>query len=169
MSHRSIVCQWMSRFLPCFAAWLVWSGAAAAAEETLPARLEAVVRRHCPAAVVVSEGGGLTARHATMRFTVHPRLMTGEYAPETQRCEGPNDRGFLLSVQREVGHPVRQADLPQELQGPYFATFLHDIPTEDGRGCYCISFAYGSRVDARLKADLLRCLGFPPGKIAPAR
>ena len=56
--------------------------------------------------------------------------------------------------------------VPQELQGPYFPTFLNAPPTENGQNHYQIHFAYGSRLDPKLKAALLEAL---PGRTAFVR
>ena len=110
-------------------------------------RLTEVVREHFPDAQVSQDNGNFTARHGTMVFTIHRRWKTGEIQEKTAQVEGPNFKGFILSVSVQDGKYGGQAAVPQTLREPYWQTYLDCPPTEDGKGHYAIKFSFGSRLD----------------------
>jgi hypothetical protein len=124
----------------------------------LVGKLTAVVREHCPDAQIALTNGLFTAKSGTMIFKLHPRQMTGEILTNTFQEEGPNYKGFVLTVGVENGAYQGQAVVPQELHGPYYPTFLAAPPTEDGTNHYWITFSYGSRLDPKLKQAVLDVL-----------
>ena len=124
----------------------------------LPDRLLPLVRKHFPDAQVTRDDGGLTAKHGTMLFTVHRELMTGEILEKTHQVEGPNFRGFLLTVSRRNGKYDGQAIVPQTLREPYWRTFIDAPATEDGKGHYVVHFSYGSRLDPEFTKALFEVL-----------
>lgn len=126
--------------------------------DELVKRLTAVIREHCPDAKFKVEGNTFTAKHGTMMFTVHGRFMSGEIRPKAHQEEGPNFKGFLLTVTLEQGHRVNQAATPQTLRQPYWKTYINDPLTEDGENQYWIRFSYGSRLDEKLKKAILDAL-----------
>jgi hypothetical protein len=124
----------------------------------LVAKLTATIREHCPDAQVAVTNGLFTANYGTMMFTLHPRQMTGELLAKTRQVEGPNFKGFVLTVGVEKGPYRGQAWIPQELHGPYYPTFINGPPTEDGTNHYWITFSYGTRLDPKLKQAVLDAL-----------
>lgn len=84
--------------------------------DELVKRLTAVIRQHCPDAQFKVEKNTFTAKHGTMTYTVHGSFMTGEISPKTYQEEGPNFKGFLLTVTLEQGHRVNQAVTPQTMR-----------------------------------------------------
>ena len=93
--------------------------------------------------------------------------MTGEFSPKTYQQEGPNFRGFLLTVTVQKGRYEGQAVVPQELHGPYFPTYISAPMTEDGKNHYWITFSYGGRLDPKLKQAIFAAL--PGGKFQSGR
>ena len=129
--------------------------------EELPAnlvdKLTKVIREHCPDAEISAKGAEFTAKFGTMMFTVHSRAMTGEVSKETYQEEGPNFKGFVLSVSLQGSNEV-QALVPQELKEPYFVTYINLVPTENAKGYFWIKFSYGSRTDTKLKEAIFAAL-----------
>jgi hypothetical protein len=126
--------------------------------DALASKLTAAIKSTCPKAVIRYSDGAFTAKTGTMVFTLHSRSMTGEYSANTYKEEGPNYRGFLLSVRVEPGRYNGQAVVPQELHGPYYATYIDDPKEVDGKTHYVISFSYGSRIDQKLKKAIMDAL-----------
>jgi len=120
--------------------------------------LTAVIREHCPYAVIETTNGVFSAKHGTMVFTEHGHTMTGEFSQRTHQREGPNFKGFLLTITVKQGAYGGQAVVPQELRGPYFPTYINAPATEDGMDHYWISFSYGSRLDPALKQAIFAAL-----------
>ena len=133
--------------------------------DALVKKLTAVIREHCPDAIIEMKDDNFTAKHGTMIFTLHPHQMTGEILPKTYQEEGPNVKGFLLTVKMHKGKEIAQLVTPQEIRGPYFPTFINDPPTSDGKNQYWISFSYGTRFDTKLKRAIFDAL--PKGKFQP--
>jgi hypothetical protein len=111
-----------------------------------------------PDAEFKREDNSFIAKHGTMIYTLHSRAKTGAVSENTYQKEGPNYKGFLLTVTWQHGAPVTQAQTPQTLEGPYFPTFINDPATEDGRNHYWVAFSYGKRLDLELKAAILEAL-----------
>lgn len=125
-------------------------------------KLTAVIREHCPDAAIDATNNVFVAKYGTMMFTLHTRFMTGEVSRETRLQEGPNFKGFILTVGVEKGRYEGQAVVPQELHGPYFPTYINGPATEDGKNHYWITFSFGSRCDPKLKQAVFAAL--PGGK-----
>jgi hypothetical protein len=123
--------------------------------------LMVIIREHCPDATITTNDI-FTAKHGTMMFTLHGGLMTGEISPKTYQEEGPNFKGFLLTVGVEKGRYGGQAVVPQELRRPYFSTYISAPATEDGKNHYWIRFSYGGLLDPKLKQAIFAAL--PGGK-----
>ncbi len=119
--------------------------------DALVGRLTTVVREHCPDATIEATKDLFTAKHGTMMFTRHGGSKTGEILSQTHQEEGPNFKGFVITVGAAKGFCVGQADNPQELRGPYYSTYIDAPLTEDGKNCYTLTFSYGSRLDPKFK------------------
>lgn len=142
-------------------ALLVATGAASSKDappDELVKKLTGVIREYCPDASILVTNGLFRATYGTMMFTLHGRQKDGEILTETHQQEGPNFKGFLLGVSVEKGPYGGQAVVPQELHGPYFASFIDGPATEDGKNHYWIVFSYGSRLDPRLKQAIFAAL-----------
>jgi hypothetical protein len=121
--------------------------------------LSATIKENCPEAeITIGEGGAFTAKHGTMMFTVHSTSKTGEVYPQTFQKEGPNFKGFILTVSLQEGRYEGAAVVPQTLQGPYFPTYIDGPATDDGRKHYWVTFSYGSRLDAKTKNAILNSI-----------
>jgi hypothetical protein len=126
--------------------------------DALVEKLTAAIRRHVPEAQVEATDKAFTAKHGTMAFTIHDRSKTGEVYAATRQEEGPNFRGFMLTVSREPGEYRGAAVTPQTLQGPYFPTYIDSPAIEDGKGHYWIRFSFGSRLDPKLQQAIFEAL-----------
>jgi hypothetical protein len=147
---------------------------AAPPPEDMVKKLTETVRKHCPEATIEVTKEGFTAKQGTIVYTLHNRSKTGEVYPQTYQQEGPNFKGFQLSVSLQPGKYLGAAVVPQTLQGPYFPTFLDAVSVEGGKRHYEVRFSYGSRLDPELmKAifDVLPKTKFrqPPGGDANVR
>lgn len=147
----------------CIAAMLVFSLTASVGRSEQPSKelvekLTAVIRKQCPDAEFKLEDNSFIAKHQTMTYTLHSHAKTGEVSEKTYQKEGPNYKGFLLTVTWQHGAPVTQAETPQTLEGPYFPTFIDDPATEDGQNHYWVALSYGKRIDKKLKSEILEAL-----------
>jgi hypothetical protein len=136
------------------------AGASGRAAEPLSAdlikQLSNAIMEHCPEAeIAISESGVFTAKHGTMMYTLHSTSKTGEVYPQTYQKEGPNFKGFILTVSLQDGRYEGAAVVPQTLQGPYFPTLIDAPGTGNGQKHYRITFSYGSRLDAQMKSAIL--------------
>jgi len=121
--------------------------AAPVKESGLGDTISTLVKKHFPHAVVSQDNGDLSAKHGTMPFTIHRHWKTGEIRKETDQVEGPNFKGFMISISIQDGKHEGQAMVPQTLHRRYWQEYIDRPPTEDGKGHYVINFAYGSRLD----------------------
>ncbi|MBP7864946.1 MAG: hypothetical protein KA419_03270 [Acidobacteria bacterium] len=113
------------------------------------------VRRVAPDAAVEVREDGLTARRHTLVFTVHRQAKTGEFLPQTDRVEGPNVGGFLLTLTRGEGPCEGPSVMPQTLYRRYWETWLDRVPAADGRGCWSVALACGARLDPEVRKALI--------------
>jgi len=152
----------MAKSMVSAVAILLMSGATAWAKappQELVDQLTRVIRAHCPdAEIEVSDEHGFVAKQGTMLFTVHGIAKNGEISPDTHQEEGPNFKGFLLRVQLREGPPMTAAVVPQTLKRPYFATYIDAPPTEKEDQHFAVSFAYGGRVDEKLKKAIFAAI-----------
>jgi hypothetical protein len=113
-------------------------------------KLTEAIRKHCPQAEIEATKMGFEAKFGTMMFTLHSRSKTGEVNAKTYQQEGPNFKGFMLSVELRDGKYEGAMTMPQTLEGPYFPTFV-DAPAVEKNKHYLIHFSYGCRLDPDLK------------------
>lgn len=131
---------------------------AAPPPDDLVQKLTAAIRQHCPDATIAVTNDRFTAKNGTMMYTLHSRSMTGAVSPETYQKEGPNYKGFMLSVALEDGEYQGQPVVPQTLREIYYDAFIDAVPVEGGAKHYEIGFAYGSRLDPELKKAIFDTL-----------
>jgi hypothetical protein len=132
---------------------------AAAPPQELVDKLQRVIREHCPDAVFeVDEKRGFVAKHGTMQFLVHDMSSFGEFLPTTHFEEGPNFKGFLLQLKAVAGTAEVALAGPQTLERQYFPTYLDAPPPENGESRYLVSFAYGRRLDPKLKKAIFEAI-----------
>ena len=131
-----------------------------AALQGLAAPLGALLKATCPTARVTLDGGGLTVRYRTQTFMVHGSPKAGEYDQEAHAEEGPNRGGFLLRLTFHAKRPVRAAVVPQDLQGPYWRTFIDDYPlgAVAGGGYVSMSLSYGRHAPRCLLSQIKACV-----------
>lgn len=159
--------MWQSLSLACVALLATSSMLyAAPPPEALRQKLTQVIRKHRPEAQFEVTKDAFTAKTGTMMFTVHARSKSGEVFEKTYQEEGPNYKGFVLTVATYPGPYQGAAVVPQTLQGPYFQTYLDATPTEKGDEHYLVHFAYGSRLDADLKKAIMDAI--PRTQLSPA-
>lgn len=141
--------------------------AAPAKQTELADRIGKLVTKHFPDAVLSQDNGTFSAKHGTMVFTVHRHSKTGEIWKETDQVEGPNFRGFMISISVRDGKYEGQAVVPQSLNERYWQTYIDRPATEDGKGHYVINFSYGARLDRDFKKAVFEALpksSMPPKK-----
>jgi hypothetical protein len=131
-----------------------------AALKGLAAPLGALLKATCPVAQVTLDGGGLTVRYRTQTFLVHGSSKGGEYDTAAHAEEGPNRGGFLLRLTFHAERPVRAAVVPQDLQGPYWRTFIDDYPLGAGAGggYVSMSLSYGRHAPNCLLSEIKACV-----------
>jgi len=110
-------------------------------------KLIETIRKHCPDATIEVTEKGLKAKYGTIVYTLHARSKTGEVYAQTYQQEGPNYRGFVLTISLHDGKYEGAAMVPQTLQGPYFPTFIDAVPVEVEKKHYQVHFSYGNRLD----------------------
>ena len=137
---------------------LAGNSMAAPPPERLIKQLNETLRKHCPEAVIEVTKEGFTAKYGTIVYTLHNRSKTGEVYPQTYQQEGPNFKGFMLTISLQSGKYGGAAVVPQTLSGPYFPTFLDAVPTEDGKKYYQIHFSYGSQLAPELKKAIFETI-----------
>ncbi|MBN1383925.1 MAG: hypothetical protein JW983_03460 [Elusimicrobia bacterium] len=124
----------------------------------LTERVSKLILKYYPEAEIVQDNGKFVAKYGTMIFTVHGRLKTGEILEKTKEVEGPNFKGFILSISVENGKYLGQAVIPQTLSRRYWNTYIDRPPTNDGKSYYVIDFSYGSSLDPKFMKAVLEVL-----------
>jgi len=118
-------------------------------------KLTETIRKHCPGATMEVTEKGFKAKHGTIVYTLHAQSKTGEVYAQTYQQEGPNYKGFILTISLHDGKYEGAAMVPQTLQGPYFPTFIDAVPVENGKKHYQIHFSYGNGLDRELMKAIL--------------
>ena len=129
-------------------------------------KLSAVIREHCPEAAIEATENAFSAKDGTMIFTEHGRAKTGRVLHGTYQKEGPNYKGFLLTITVRKDGYRGPLHVPQELNGVYFPTCFNVTQAPAGIGYYWIHFSYGKSLDPKLKQSIFDAL---PGKSRPTR
>ncbi|MGY8770297.1 MAG: hypothetical protein ACKVH8_17915 [Pirellulales bacterium] len=132
--------------------------AAPASHSAIEKKIRKVVEQFFPEAEISQDNGTWTAKHATMMFTIHRHAMTGEVYKKTDQREGPNFKGFILSLSTQEGVYHGQAVVPQTLNQRYWSTFIDGPTTEDGKHHLMINFSFGSRLDKEFKEAVFKAL-----------
>jgi hypothetical protein len=96
-------------------------------------KLQSVIRQFDTNAVVVIENGAYVYRHNTQTFKIHTIHKTGEFSTQAHDEEGPNVDGIFLKVTLQDGPYQGSAEIPQDLRGPYWTTFINDYPVSGGK------------------------------------
>jgi hypothetical protein len=112
-------------------------------------KMEAVVKKHFPDAIVTHKNGTFRAKHGTSTFMVHNVNMVGQVSEDAREEEGPNYKGFMIMIYVAEGKYRGAAVVPQTLRRPYWQTYIDRPPTADGKNHYVINFAYGVRLDSK--------------------
>jgi hypothetical protein len=90
----------------------------------LHAKLEPLIKKHYPDAVMKAEGQQFSASGKVMTFSIHNVNKLGKIATEAHPQQGPSDTGFTLSVialkEPYGGAAVR----PQSVREAYWETHL---------------------------------------------
>ncbi len=133
-------------------------GWSAPISDLLTKKLTVAIREHCPEAQIEVTEKTFTAKFETMMFTIHNRNKGGVFSSSTSQEEGPNYKGFILTVSRANGEYWGATATPQTIKGPYFSTYVDAPQTEDSKDYYWVQFSYGSGVDEKLKAAILEAL-----------
>lgn len=136
-------------------AWMLPTALGASPDAAFLAGVAETVRRVAPDAALEVRDDGLTARRLTMVFTVHRQGKAGEFLAQTDRVEGPNVGGFLLTVTRREGPCEGPSAAPQTLHRRYWETWLDRVPSADGRGCWAVALACGARLDPEVRKALI--------------
>jgi len=79
-----------------------------------------IIQKHFPKAEITTNNGNLVAKHGTMVFSEHARLKTGEIKNEVKKVEGPNYKGFMLSISLQSERYRGAAIFPQTLRRTYW-------------------------------------------------
>jgi hypothetical protein len=140
---------------------------AAQLPDDLLKKLSAAIRECCPDAQIEVNHEVFTAKRGTMTFTLHSVSKTGEVYPQTHQQEGPNFKGFILTVSLREGPYLGAATTPQTLQGPYFPTFIDAPATADGKGHFWVTFSYGKGIDEEVRSAILGAI--PKTRFQPDR
>ncbi len=127
-------------------------------QDKLTARVSKLILEHYPDAEIIQGNGKLIAKHDTMIFTIHRHLKTGEILEKMDQVEGPNFKGFILSISTENGKYVGQAKVPQTIGKRYWETYIDRPLTDDGKGHYVINFSYGFSLDRKFMKALFEVL-----------
>ena len=118
-------------------------------------KVTAAIRKHCPDATVQTTKQHFVAKFGTMTYTLHARGKAGEVFERTYQEEGPNWKGFVLTITLNEGNYEGAAAIPQTLQGPYFTTFIDATNLKGDRKHHFVCFAHGSRLDPDLKKAIM--------------
>lgn len=137
---------------------IVGTSIAAPPPKDLVQKLTETIRKYCPEAKIEVTEHAFVAKHGTMMFTLHSKSKTGEVYARTFQSEGPNFKGFILSVSLHEGKYGGAAMVPQILQGPYFPTFIDTPSTDDGKNHYQVHFSYGVRLDPELQKAIFEAI-----------
>lgn len=108
-------------------------------------RIDKLVKKYFPDAIVTRDNGKYSAKYGTRLFTIHPHLRTGEILMKTVKVEGPNFMGFMISISVREGKYEGPAVVPQTLNKRYWYTYFDRPLTKDGKSHFVIDFSYGSR------------------------
>ena len=138
--HTSLICAVL--LAGCSATF-----AAPAKQSELADKISKLVKKHFPDAIIAQDNSTLSAKHGTMVFTIHRHWKTGKILEETDQVEGPNYKGFMISLSVQNGKYEGAAMVPQTLNRRYWKTYIDRPPTDDDKGYYVINFSYGARLD----------------------
>ena len=137
--------------------------------DDLVQKLGATIRELCPDAQIEAGNTVFTAKRDTMMFTLHSMDKSGKFYSDTYQKEGPNSKGFILTVSLEEGPYLGALMSSQTLHGPYFPTFFSAPATEDGHNHYSVHFSYGSGLDEKVRNAIFKAISgtrFQPGGAA---
>ena len=133
--------------------------------EELAKRLTKTIQAVCPEAKCSVSEGAFTAKYDTLVLTVHNIGRDGRIAEEPRQHEGPNNKGFILSVSIDEKEYNGPSALPGGFPGPYYQCFVNQAPAPNGK-YYWIRFAYGNQLDPKVKEALQAVI---PGGLKPIK
>jgi len=126
--------------------------------------LSTVIRQNCPNAQIQlptsNSSNFFSAKNDTLIFNIHIKKVDGEFLEETLPTEGPNSRGFYLTIEVRNGKfsDYSKTTMPQESEGPYYRTYMNTPPIKDKNSYYSIRFEYGKNIDSKLKEAIFNAL-----------
>jgi len=119
------------------------------------AALEALIRRHYPAAEISVTATAFSASAGTMPFTLHRIYRDASISRETYRAVGPGRDGFALQVSYSTGRYTGPLATPQTLREPYWSTFVNEVAAAGDSSHLWVSCSYGAGVKKEFHERLL--------------
>ena len=96
------------------------------------------------------QGRTLIVRYKTRKYVVHTELPKGGYAETTERREGPDDGGFLLTVHMERLGEVNQLVVPWVIRQPYWDLYVNVYPVKNTKKQLYVGLDYLFTTDKKL-------------------
>ena len=97
---------------------------------------------------------------ASIKFT--PEGKGGQVAAEAHKEIGPSTDGFMLTLTRLNEPQMRQAEVPQILDGPYWDCFINDSFDPATKQGVSVEFSFGAALKPEFKAGLLKLVQWMP-------
>jgi hypothetical protein len=113
-------------------------------------RLSKIAEQMKPVALVVQNGRNVTLSNNTRTFMVHSSDKLGRRSDKAHKETGPRYDGLMVHVTVGDGRYAGAAELPQDLRGPYWTTFVNAYPIAKGKQHLHVSISYGSRTDQKV-------------------
>jgi hypothetical protein len=100
----------------------------------------------------------LIISYQTRKYLVYDVNMTGRYTEQATEQEGPDYKGFILSLNIQSGDTINQAVVPQTLRRPYWYTYLDITKIKNMDKQFYWSLSYGNATDKKIIDSLIKTI-----------
>ncbi len=109
--------------------------------------LSKVAEEMKPVASVEQNGRSVILSHRTRTYMVYSTDKLGRHSEKAHEEVGPMYDGMIVQVTVQDGRYAGAAEIPQDLQEPYWKTFVNAYPISKGKQHLHVNISYGSRTD----------------------
>jgi len=122
-------------------------------------KIDPIIATLKPKAIIeLKNENTLIISYRKRKFTIHGTSMIGKHSDKPYETDGPDYKGFILTLYVQTTGTINQAITPQILKRPYWSTYLNVTPIRSTKKQFFWSLSYGRRTDKKLLEKIKKAI-----------